>query len=164
MTIEQRNQWRGVESIPIPLTSVRPQRPQGNTGYDEQLDDDSLYPTRQPSSAKRYQTNGVPPPQQHVVTRPRQQAIRRPDQYDNVNVYIRRRSAQALRPQQVPRPGHTHKDKHYASSKHHLTRHRDQDASQNQSKTRRQKPSRYVPTANAHIRPVFIGCGISVSA
>ena len=36
--------------------------------------------------------------------RPDQQQIRRPNQYDNVNVYVRRRSAQALRPQQVPRP------------------------------------------------------------
>ncbi len=111
MTTEQRNHWGGVESIPIPLTSVRPQRSQVNTGYDEQLEDDSLYPTLQHSSAKRYQTNNVPP-QQHMVTHPRQQAVRRSDRYDNVNVYVRRRThaqgpaprQQQAPPPQVPRP------------------------------------------------------------
>jgi len=111
MTTEQRNQWRGIESSPITFTPVRPQSPQINTGYDEQLEDESLYPTRLPSSAKRYQSQGVPPPQQHAVTRPQQQAVRRPDQYDNVHVYVRRRThgqgparQQHVPPTQAPRP------------------------------------------------------------
>jgi len=112
MTTEQRNQWRGSESSPITFTAVRPHSSQANTGYDEQLDDDTLYPTRQPSSAKRYQSNGVPPPQQHAVMRSGQQQLRRPDQYDNVNVYVRRRThaqgqvkrQQQAPPSQAPRP------------------------------------------------------------
>jgi len=98
---QQRKQWRGVEASPIDLTTTR-QQPR-ITGYDEELEDESLYSTRPSSSARRYQHNGVPKQQSYVVTRPRQQSVRRPDRYDNVNVYVRRRSAQTPRPPQTPR-------------------------------------------------------------
>ncbi len=96
MTIEQRNQWAGSESTPITFTPVRPHNQRVTTGYDEQLDDDTLYPTRQPSSTKRYQQNtDVPPPAaQRTVTRTSQQQVRQPNRYDSVNVYVRRRSSQ----------------------------------------------------------------------
>ncbi len=114
MTTEQRNQWRGSESSPIKLTTVHPQQQHATTGYDVELDDDTLYPSRMPSSTKRYQqTNDVPPSSQRAVTGPGQQQLRQRDRYDNVNVYIRRRSShgptssrQPQRPtqQQAPRP------------------------------------------------------------
>ena len=129
MTTEQRNQWAGSESTPITFTPVRPHNQRVTTGYDEQLDDDTLYPTRQPSSAKRYQQNtDVPPPaSQRTVTRTSQQQLRQQDRYDNVNVYIRRRSSQgptssyqrqtatqAQRPtqQQAPRPARQPEPEH----------------------------------------------------
>ena len=98
---QQRKQWRGVEASPIDLTATRQQS--RITGYDEELEDESLYPSRLPSSARRYPINDAPKQQSYVVTRPRQQSVRRPDHYDNVNVYVRRRSAQTPRPPQVPR-------------------------------------------------------------
>jgi len=112
MTREQRNQWRGIESTPIKLTTVHAQHQHVTTDYDEQLEDDTLYPSRMPSSTRRYQqTTNVPPQQHAVVTRPRQQEMRQQDRYDNVNVYIRRRSApgpaarqQQASPTQAPGP------------------------------------------------------------
>jgi len=95
MTTEQRNQWRGVESSPIKLTPIHPQHQHVTTGYDEQLEDDTLYPSRMPSSTRRYQqTTDVPPSSQRAVTRPGQQQVRQQNRYDNVNVYVRRRSSQ----------------------------------------------------------------------
>ncbi len=72
-------------------------------GYDVELEDDSLYPQRPPTAARRYrplETRDIP--QQQAVMRPGQHQLRRPNQYDNVNVYVRRRSPQP-RPQQAPR-------------------------------------------------------------
>ncbi len=93
MTTEQRNQWRGVESSPIKLTAVHAQHQHVTTGYDEQLEDDTLYPSRMPSSAKRYQQATDVPPQ--AVTRSSPRQLRQRDRYDTVNVYVRqRRSSQ----------------------------------------------------------------------
>ncbi len=120
MTTEQRNQWAGSESSPIKLTAVHPQHQHVTTGYDVELDNDALYPSRMSSSAKRYQqTTDVPPPSQRTVTRPDQQQLRQPNPYDTVNVYVRQRRSsqgptsshqrqtvtQPQRPtQQAPRP------------------------------------------------------------
>jgi len=105
MTTKQRNQWAGSESSPIKLTAIHARHQPVTTGYDEQLEDDTLYPSRMPSSTRRYQQNtDVPPPvAQRTVTRPGQQQ----DRYDNVNVYIRRRSSQgpiSRQQQTAPQP------------------------------------------------------------
>jgi len=82
-------------------------------GYDVELEDDTLYPQRTPTTVRRYQpVETRDAQQQHAVTHPRQQQVRRPNQYDNVNVYVRRRSAQQAAPrtsqtpptQAAPRP------------------------------------------------------------
>jgi len=100
--------YSGIDDDPITLKPVRPHSssPRIQTDYDEQREDESLYSTRQPSSARRYQNSSVPKQASSVVTRPRQQQLRRPDRYDTVNVYVRRKSAQAPRPQQPPRTTH----------------------------------------------------------
>jgi len=68
-------------------------------GYDVELEDDALYPQPPRNNVIRYrpvETRDVP--QQRAVTRPRQQGVRKPNQYDTVNVYVRqRRSTQAPR-------------------------------------------------------------------
>ena len=123
MTTEQRNQWRGSESSPIKFTSVRPHNQRVTTGYDEQLDDDTLYPSHMSSSAKRYQqTTDVPPPSaQRAVTRTSQQQLRQRDRYNTVNVYVRRRSSQGptssyqlhtTTQQQAPRPARQPEPEH----------------------------------------------------
>jgi len=113
MTTEQRNQWAGSESSPIKLTAVHARHQPVTTGYDEQLEDDTLYPSRMPSSTRRYHYTTDVPPQQRAVTRPGQQQVRQQNRYDTVNVYIRRRSSQGptsshqrqtATQQQVPRP------------------------------------------------------------
>ncbi len=83
----KKKQWVGVEASPIDLTETR-QQPR-ITGYDEDLDDDTLYPSRLPSTARRYRTDER---NQHI-SRPRQQGVKKLDRYDEVNVYVRRRSA-----------------------------------------------------------------------
>lgn len=101
---ENRPQRRGVESLPIALQPVRSQPAQRQSSYDEQLEDDRLYETRLPSSARRYRTTDHAQPT--AVVRRGEQQLRRPNQYDNVNVYVRRKSAPAARPPaiQPPRP------------------------------------------------------------
>jgi len=94
MTTEQRNQWAGSESSPIKLTAVHVRHQPVITGYDEQLEDDTLYSSRVPSSTRRYQQNTDVPPPQQAVTRTSQQQVRQQDRYGTVNVYIRRRSLQ----------------------------------------------------------------------
>ncbi len=105
MNDQQRKKcYSGIDDDPITLEAVRPRSSSSRvqTDYDEQFEDESLYSTRQPSSARRYQNN-VPKQPSYVVTRPRQQQLRRPNQYDNVNVYVRRKSAQTPRPPSAPR-------------------------------------------------------------
>jgi len=76
-------------------------------GYDVELEDDALYPQPRRNNVIRYrpvETRDIP--SQRAVTRPRQQGVRKPNQYDTVNVYVRQRSStQAPRPPQAPRPG-----------------------------------------------------------
>jgi len=76
-------------------------------GYAVELEDDALYPQPLRTNVIRYrpvETRDIPS-QQRAVTRPRQQGVRKPNQYDTVNVYVRQRSStQAPHPQQVPRP------------------------------------------------------------
>lgn len=102
---ENRPPRRGVESLPITFTAVHPQSSQGQTVYDELLEDDRLYPTRPPSSARRYRTTDHAQPTA-VVPRG-EQSLRRLNQYDTVNVYVRRRSLPAAQQQPAtpsPRP------------------------------------------------------------
>jgi hypothetical protein len=66
-------------------------------------DDHRIYDTRRPSSARRYRFNDAPTQQRSVATHPRSQQVRQPNRYDNVNVYVRRRSAHEAAPQ-APRP------------------------------------------------------------
>ncbi len=73
------------------------------SGYDVDLEDDDLYPQRPRTAAIRYRPVETRDAQQRAMTRPGQQAVRRPDHYDNVNVYVRQRRAHAPRPQQAPR-------------------------------------------------------------
>jgi hypothetical protein len=82
-------------------------------GYDVEVDNDDLYPQRSHTSVRRYsyieERDVQPQPQQKTVVRSRpQQQLRNPNQYDNVNVFVRRRSAPRTtsRPQPTvaPRP------------------------------------------------------------
>ncbi len=82
-------------------------------GYDVDLEDDALYPQRSRTSVIRYrpvETRDIP--QQQAITRPGQHQLRRPNQYESVNVYVRRRSPQAPHPQ-APRPPHQPGPEHY---------------------------------------------------
>ncbi len=76
-------------------------------GYDVELEDDALYPQPRRNNVIRYrpvETRDIP--QHQAVARPRQQGVRKPNQYDTVNVYVRQRRAHAPRPPtQAPRPG-----------------------------------------------------------
>ncbi len=76
-------------------------------GYDVELEDDALYPQPLRNNVIRYrpvETRDIP--QHHAVARLRQQGVRKPNQYDTVNVYVRQKRAHAPRPpQQAPRPG-----------------------------------------------------------
>lgn len=73
-------------------------------GYDVELEDDALYPQPPRNNVRRYrpvETRDIP--QERAVTRPHQQGVRKPNQYDTVNVYVRqRRSIQTPRPQEAP--------------------------------------------------------------
>ena len=77
-------------------------------GYDVELEDDALYPQPLRNNVIRYrpvETRDIPP-QQHAVACPRQQGVRKPNQYDTVNVYVRQKRAHAPRPStQAPRLG-----------------------------------------------------------
>lgn len=97
LTEQERTQWGGIEPSPMKLDAVRTRQAQRNTGYDEQLNDESLYPTRQPSSTRRYQTSSMP---SQELTRTSRHDVRQQNRYDDINVYIRRRR---LQPQTVPR-------------------------------------------------------------
>jgi hypothetical protein len=103
MTPEQRKQCTGIPSTPITLVATRQRLHATTTGYDEQLEDDALYPQRPASSAVCYPSSKTP-------VRTTQQGVRKPNKHDTVNVYVRRRSAvQTPRPQQQqlpPRPPH----------------------------------------------------------
>ena len=94
---QSRTQWGGIEPSPMRLDAVHSRRAQVNTGYDEQLNDDSLYPLRPPSSTRRYQTSSV---SSQELTHTGKHDIRQQNRYDDINVYIRRRR---LQPQAVPR-------------------------------------------------------------
>jgi len=100
---QERKQYTGIESSPITLTTVRPQRTQVHTGYDTLLEDDTLYPQRPATTTRRYrpvETRDLP--QQRAVMRPGQKAVRKQDRYDTVNVFVRRRrTTQTPRPQQA---------------------------------------------------------------
>jgi len=90
----QRRQQR-VQQMPPPPVEYQ---------YDDG-EDASIYDTRRPTSARRY-----------VVTNPRQQQVRQRDRYDNVHIYVRRRSAQTpasrtqqqTPPPQAPQPPRPH--------------------------------------------------------
>lgn len=91
-TQEAQRRHQRVQQMPPPPVEYQ---------YDDG-EDASIYDTRSSSSARRY-----------VVTNPRQQQVRQPDRYDNVNVYVRRRSSaqtpasrtqQQTPPPQTPRP------------------------------------------------------------
>lgn len=90
LTDEPQRRQQRVQQMPTPPIEYQ---------YDDG-EDHAIYDTRSPSSARRYPINDAPT-QRYVVTCPRQQSVRRPDRYDNVNVYVRRRSAPAPRPQQA---------------------------------------------------------------
>ena len=93
---EQQEQQRGFDSNnPIDLTTTRPTRV---TGYDVDLEDESLYSTRKPTSARRYRTDD---PNSQAVSRPHQQSIKKRDKYDEVKITVRRKSRQpeTTRPQ-----------------------------------------------------------------
>ncbi len=81
-------------------------------GYDVELEVDALYPQPPRNNVRRYrpvETRDIPP--QHAVIRPRQQGVRKPNQYDTVNVYVRqRRITQAPRPQEASRQSVTEQD------------------------------------------------------
>ncbi len=100
----QQKQWNGIEPSPMKLTAVRSRQTHVNIDYDEQLDDESLYPTRQPSSTRRYRTDTIP--SQGLAHMGRKE-VRQQDRYDDVNVYIRRkRPHQQPASHQHPRPTH----------------------------------------------------------
>lgn len=100
-TQEAQRRHQRVQQMPPPPVEYQ---------YDDG-EDASIYDTRRPTSARRY-----------VVTNPHLQQIRQRDRYDNVNVYVRRRSAQmpASRtqkqtpPTQAPRT-HAKKDEEIAT-------------------------------------------------
>ena len=94
---QEYTQWGGIEPSPMRLTPVRPRQTQRSTEYDEQLDDETLYPTRQSSSTRRYQTNSVPQKGHAHVER----EVRQGDLYGDVNVHIRHKhSHQSVPPRQ----------------------------------------------------------------
>lgn len=101
----QQKQWSGIEPSPMKLTAVRSRQTQTNIAYDEQLDDEHLYSTRQPSSTRRYRTDTIPSQElAHVGLK----EVRQRDRYDDVNVYIRRkRPHQQPASRQQPRPTHS---------------------------------------------------------
>jgi hypothetical protein len=85
-------------------------------GYDVEVENDDLYPQRSHTSVRRYipveQRDAQQPqqPQQRMVmrSRPQQQQLRTPNQYDTMNVFVRQRRVQrtSARPQApvTPRP------------------------------------------------------------
>ena len=108
LTEQERIQWGGIEPSPMKLNAVRPRQTQINTGYDELLNDESLYPTRQPSSTRRYHTSDA---QSQELTQTGRHYIRKRDRYDDINVYVRRRRPQQqatprqrVQSTQIPRP------------------------------------------------------------
>ncbi len=58
---------------------------------DVDLEDESLYPQRPPTSAIRYRPLETRDRPQQAVSRPRWQEVRQPTRYDEVNYYVRRR-------------------------------------------------------------------------
>ncbi len=96
LTEQERVQWGGIEPSPMRLNAVRPRQTQMNTGYDELQDDENLYPTRQPSSTRRYHANDMASKE---LTRTSRRDLHQQDRYDDINVYIRR-----SRPQQQAAP------------------------------------------------------------
>ena len=116
----QQKQWGGIEPAPMKLTTVRSRQAQTNIAYDEQLDDEHLYPTRQPSSTRRYHKDNVSPQELAQVG---QQQLRQRDRYDTINVYIRRRSSQSSTShQQQPRPAHQPESDNNEPETEHLLR------------------------------------------
>ena len=82
-------------------------------GYDVELENDDLYPQRSHTSVRRYieerDAQQQPQPQQRTIMRSHpQQHLRNPNHYDNVNVFVRRTSAQRTssrsQPTATPRP------------------------------------------------------------
>ena len=112
-------------------------------GYDVELEDESLYPQPPRNNVIRYrpvETRDIPQ-HQRAVTRPRQQGVRKPNQYDTVNVYVRQKRTQAPRPQQTPRQPE-----------------REQDAAETETEPLQARSQRR-PTRRVHWL-VYLGCGM----
>ncbi|GAC1357886.1 MAG: hypothetical protein PVS3B3_36190 [Ktedonobacteraceae bacterium] len=145
MTTEQRNLWRGIESSPIDLTAVHPQQPH-ITRYDEELEDESLYPSRMPSSTRRYDQ------QKQTVTRPGQQGVRAANRYDEVNYYIRRR----------PRSqGNGPRQQEQTTTRQRPTRRVEPATTDDDDKPRTQPPNQsYHAQVSRHTCRVWVGIGM----